>query len=565
MIEHLFIQNIAIIDRLNVDFSEGLNILTGETGAGKSIVIDAVNLVLGGRADYTLVRSGCTFASVEAVFGDLPSGVCQLLHQLDIPLDEGTLILFRKLTLPNKSVCRINGHTVTLSVLKEAASLLVDVHGQHEHQSLLDERNHLAILDAFAQPEIAGQKELVACTYKQLKEALYALREEYDEHERIQRIDEIRRQIQEIDEAELAHGEEERLLQLLELLSNVEKIKNALEASYQRLYSQGAGCALECAGEAKDALRGIAHFDSNYEMLAARMEEVYYELEDIALEVRNASSMLEYSPEKLAQTEQRLHTIHKLKKTYGTSIPDILKHREAIDEELYQLEHSKEIWEKLHAAKEAFMEKLYQQSVVLSDLRKQSALRLKEAVQSQLGELGFKQADFEVSFAPIDPKDSAHYMETGLDKVAFLLSTNAGEPLKPLSKVASGGEVSRIMLAFKYLLGDLQEIQCMIFDEIDVGISGKTAKMVAQKLAKIALHKQVICITHLPQIAAMASKHFLIEKDQTEGRVSTNLIPLDEISSRDEIARIFGGETDLAKKHAQEMIKEAKAVKHALV
>ncbi|MGI6168376.1 MAG: DNA repair protein RecN [Christensenellales bacterium] len=565
MLQHLSVHNIAIISKLEVDFAPGLNVLTGETGAGKSIIIDAMNLVLGERADRSLIKYSEEAATVEAVFDYSGRVMDEILLENGIVPEQDALILFRQLNSQGKSVCRVNGRIVPLSTLKQISDLLVDVHGQHEHQSLLNPKTHGRFIDRYAHQEVLPHKRQVGELYRRFRQVEQEIRAGLALEDREERLALLNRQSEELDEAELAEGEEEALLQELALLSNSEKVAKALDESFALLYAGGqTRPILDCVADARSALAGIADFSQEYQALFKRLEETYFNLEDIALELRNQKNGLEFSPGRMQQIEERLSLLHRLQKKYGHDISGLLVYREQIQEEIFSLENSRERMQELQAQHEALCMELYEASEALSAARKEAAQRFCSGILAQLHDLGLSKSVFEVEFAPLPSMEDAAFTANGLDRMEFMLSTNPGQPPKPLSKVVSGGEMSRVMLAFKYMTAGLDDIPCMIFDEIDTGISGKIGGMVARKLAHIGRQRQVICVSHLPQIASMADRHFAIVKTIQGQETSTELVLLDEEGRKDEIARMFGGQSELSLSHASEMIRDAQRMKGEL-
>lgn len=562
MLQHLSVSNIATISRLEVDFAPGLNVLTGETGAGKSIIIDAVNLVLGERADRSLVKYGEEAAAVEAVF-DYPGGdLDALLLENGIAADEEALILSRQLNSLGKSVCRVNGRIVPLSLLKQISDTLVDIHGQHEHQSLLNPRTHGKFIDEYAHAEIAPLKERVGALYGSFHDLEEEIRAGLAIEDREERLSELNRQAEELDDAQLAEGEEETLMQELSLLANAEKVAASLDDGFSLLYAGGRERpVLDMLSDVRGALASIASLSDDYGALSGRLEDAYFALEDIALELRDKKGALDFSPGRMQQIEERLSLLHRLQKKYGRDIPSLLLYREKIQEEAYNLLNSREKMEKMQARREVLRRELYDACMALSKARRGAAERFSSEVLAQLRDLGLGKSAFGVDFTPLPPIEQASFGPNGLDRMEFMLSTNPGQPLKPLSKVVSGGEMSRVMLAFKSITAGLDDIPCMIFDEIDTGISGKIGGMVARKLARIGMRRQVICVSHLPQIASMADRHFAIVKTDAGDTTATRLVLLDEAGRQEEIARMFGAQSTLALSHASEMMEEARLFK----
>ena len=556
MLQNLCIKNIALIERLDISFSEGFHVLTGETGAGKSIIIDAVNFVLGERATRDLIMTGADKASVEAAFtvDDQPD-LLQRLMELGIEQsDDDLLILTRELSIAGKSVCRINGTLVNLSALKSVSDLLVDVHGQHEHQSLLHADSHLHFLDAFDRKTIEPLRQMVADLYQEHqsihKELLSGFPSEQD---RLRRMDVLEYQIKEISGASLQIGEEEELDTQLLVLSNAQAIMAALEAGHAFLIQEEDG-ALAKAGVAVRQLDHIQSLHPDYADAYSRLQDAYYAMEDVAFTLRDLKSGFEFQPELLNRVENRLERIHILKRKYGGNIREILDFLENVQSEYDNLQQSDTRREKLSHALADCAARYAVASENLMTARQLAAKRLSKQLVAQLSDLGMEKAKFDVSLQPLSPDKLT---ADGLERAEFLLSTNAGEPVKPLQRVASGGELSRIMLAFKTI--HMGVIPTIIFDEIDTGISGHIATIVGHKMLQIAQSRQVLCITHLPQIASMADTHFLVEKLEQKGRTYSKVRKLDLEERVREIARIMGsGEENIrALEHARELLKNA--------
>jgi len=560
MLNKLIIRNIALVEELEVELAGGMNVLSGETGAGKSIIIDSVNLVLGERADRELIRSGAPKATVEAWFGGVNDSVADILAAQEIDVWP-ELVLSRELSATGKNVCRVNGTLITLTVLKELSDRLVDIHGQHEHQSLLSEKNHIAMLDAF-DPRINEQKAHVAKAYSDYAGVLKRQRSLFgSDGDRERRIDILKFQINEIKMANIAEDEEEELTAQKARLNSAEKIMDALSVSYTELYEGEPYNALASLKDVSRRLQGIADVDERYEQMAARVDEAYYAIEEVSSAIRDDMGDDLFDADTLEQVEERLALIASLNRKYGdpTVTGDFITNAE---QELSDLEDSAELLKELASKAESLKKELYQKSVALSELRREAARVFEQRVTEQLKDLGMTSAVFSVNFADTADIQSCSFSKNGIDTVEFFMSTNRGEPQKPLRKIASGGEVSRIMLALKNIAADRGGIPTMIFDEIDTGISGHIAQVVAEKLQSTSRGRQVICVTHLPQIASMANKHFLVTKKSDAQTTRTFLLPLDEDNRVEEIARLAGGDTELSKAHALEMIKKADIFKN---
>ncbi|MFU0801234.1 MAG: DNA repair protein RecN [Xylanivirga thermophila] len=570
MLSHLSIENLALIDELTVEWRSGLNIITGETGAGKSIIIDAISLVLGGRADRELIRSGADFTRVEAVFYvEYHDKISIILDQWGIGIEQdGMLILMRKLHTNGRNVCRINGHAVTVSTLKEVGKCLIDIHGQHEHQSLLSPEYQLDVLDALGGKDILMLKKQLSSCYNQWK----AIKNDIDkilgdERDLERKKDLLIYQINEIESARLVESEEEELEHEKLILQNAEKIVNGVEKIYSLLYSGDSHYAAvyDQLGAISNLLFDIAQLDDKLKNISQQIDDLYYNIEDIVEKVRTYKDSFSYDPQRLEQVENRLDLIRQLKRKYGSSIKEILVYKAKIQKELSYVENSKETLEELKRQEKDLYIKLVNYCSELSHKRMQLAEKFKQDMHRQLIDLGMDKARFDILIShPEDINDSHIYIsENGYDKVEFLISPNIGEPLKPLNKIASGGELSRMMLAFKTISANVDDIPTLIFDEIDVGISGQIAQVVAQKMASISRYHQLICITHLPQIAAMADNHFCVSKNLEKGRTITTVNFLQPEEQKKELAKMIDGTdiTEISLRHASEMINQAKNFK----
>ncbi len=562
MLKQVSIHNIALIDQQLIEFFNGFSVLTGETGAGKSIIIEALNFVLGERASRELVKSGEEKASVEATFA-LQSGepVFEVLAEQGIDSEENELTLYREFSLSGKNVCRANGTLINAGVLKLIGDALVDIHGQHAHQSLLDEKKHIGLLDRFAGKDALDVKTRVAEAYHKAIEAKRLLSAaQYNEQERTRRIDLLSYQIKEIDAANLTVGEEEQLEEQRLLLQNAQAVMEGLEGANTALSGDEAesGGALASFSIALHMLDGIARLSADYQQLSEKLHALYYDLEDASYTLRDYKSDFTFEPGMLDDIETRLELISTLKRKYGKNIEEILTYRDKSAAELELIDNAEERREQLAADYAAAKQEYDALSGELSDLRKQAAERMSARLLPELSDLGMPHAAFSAKFETLSGEIPS---ANGMDDVEFLLSTNRGEPVKPLSKVASGGELSRIMLSFKSVLADLDGIPTMVFDEIDSGISGQIGTAVAVKMRQIAKNHQVLCITHLPQIAAYANHQYLVYKEETGEHTRSNAVKLTEQQRAREIARIMGsGSADaVALEHAQQLIDAAEA------
>ncbi len=563
MLIELLIRNLAIIDEVQVPFQSGFNVLTGETGAGKSIIIHALNFLVGGKGDIDLIRTGEDFMVVEAVFdlSHCPQGKA-VLEELGFEPEDDTLILSRELSRSGRSRCRINGRAATVAMLKQIGKALVDIHGQHEHQSLLEPSNHLRFLDAFGGDEVLNLKERYANLYRQLMQIEREIAElQQSERDRMQRLDLLRYQADEIDKANLREGEEEELLQERQLLANAERIVERVNYAVQRLMEDGG--ALDKLGDAIQTLKDIIHLDPALGEWQNALSQAFDTIQEVGFELERYASRVEFNPERLDEVESRLDLIRRLKRKYGDTISAILQYREQIERELQKLETSEERLEALQKERERLRNELAEAAFALSQARQEIARQLEKTVQNHLKALMMERARFKIAVDRIPdpnglklPDGIFAFGRDGVDQVEFLIATNPGEPLKPLAKIASGGEISRTMLALKASLQRTHEIPVLVFDEIDVGIGGRTAEAVGEKLREVSRYAQVLCVTHLPQIAALADWHLQVEK-VTEGRRTRVIVtPLQFEERVKELARMLSGKqiTQASLQHAQELL-----------
>lgn len=565
MLLELSISNFALIDNLTISLSGGLNILTGETGAGKSIIIDAVNIVLGERADKDVIRTGTDRAVVEACFDcSRVEGVKELLTRMEIELeDDGTLFLNREIK-SGRSVSRVNGRPVSLSYIREISKLLIDIHGQHQHQSLLDIRNHLDILDQFGGEEILEQRRKIEDLYREhdtCRKLLDSITR--NEMERLKNIDLFTYQIREIDDAELQIGEEEELARQKEVMVNAEKIFQALASSYQILFD-GNGeemTVVDGLNRISSLLSPFCEIDNDLSEFFNSVDSSCEILKEVSRDIRNYIDNIEFDQEKLNRIEERLDLINKLRRKYGHTIEEILDYRKEKAQELDMLRNSEQQMKGLNEKINTLEKKMKKECEILSLLRERASRLLEDNILDRIRKLGMGKAAFEVNMRELED-----FTSKGTDAIEFLFSANLGEPLKPLSKIVSGGEMSRIMLAIKTSLAHTDKISTLIFDEIDVGISGRTAQAVAQQLAEVSQKHQVICVTHLPQIASMADNHYLIKKQENDGHTFTTLEVLDNDTRVEEMSRLLGGAevTQVTYKHAREILDMAQKFKTEL-
>ena len=548
MLSLLHIENIAVIECADISFDRGFHVLTGETGAGKSIVIDAISAILGQRAYRDMIRTGANKASVRAVFTQVPQ--LPWFEENGVEYDE-EIIIQREIYLDGKNVCRVNGTLVTVSILHKLGIQLINIHGQHDSASLFDEDNHLEFLDAFA------DNHALRDAYAEKYQAVAALRREIDrrqmdESEKLRRMETLRYQIEEISRAELEAGEDETLEERRKLLQNAEKLSDGLQEATECLYggddTDGAASLL---AQAQRALAKLSRYTDSFASLQEKVADLMYQVQDAAEEVRDAADGLSYSSDELEQIESRLDVIHKLRRKYGVTCADILEYMEKAKQELDEIEFADEHLARMRKKLEKAEEEAWNGATLLRDNRIAAAKQLSQRILTELAELDMPKVQFECTFTQLE------LTANGADAVAFYMSANAGEALKPMSKVASGGELARIMLAMKNVLAEKDHVNTLIFDEVDTGVSGRAAQRVAEKLRSVAEHKQVLCVTHLPQMAALADHHLLISKQEWDGRTYTSVTPLDLEGRKMELARIIGGTkiTETTLKSAEEMLR----------
>ncbi len=533
MLELLHIENIAIIEAADIEFAPGFNALTGETGAGKSIVIDSLSAVLGQRTSRELIRTGADKAFVSAAFSGMAP---ELTEELGIqPEADGTLLLQREIQTDGKNVCRVNGRPVTVGQLRALGARLLNIHGQHDGQQLLDEEQHIVYLDSF------GRVESLAITYAEKYKNFTDIRRQIgalqmDEAEKARRVDTLQYQIEELRRAKLTPGEEEELTARRGMLRNAEKFLDAVAgADYALNGDDSGGGALSALRQAQDALGGVRHLDDAFGQLYERLGEAYSEVYDIAATVEDKRGELDVSPGELDRVESRMDLLYRLKKKYGATVEDMLDYQARCEAELAQIEDAGDTLARLEQALSKAEKEARQAAQALSDARKAAADRLTAQILTELQQLDMGKIRFAVDFAE-KPLDS-----DGMDAVRFLMSANVGEELRPIHKIASGGELARIMLAMKNVLSEQDHVGTMVFDEVDTGVSGRAAQKVAEKMARISRRKQVLCVTHLPQLAAMADTHFSVEKGERGGRTYTEVRRLDREQRRRELARLTGG------------------------
>ena len=547
MLSLLHIENIAVIECADISFDRGFNVLTGETGAGKSIVIDAISAILGQRAYRDMIRTGTNKASVRAVFTDVPK--LPWFEENGVEYDPETIIQ-REVHLDGKNVCRVNGSLVTVSILNKLGIQLINIHGQHDSASLFDEANHLTFLDDFA------GNEAIRETYAEKYGAVEKLRREInrismDEGEKLRRMETLKYQIEEIEKANLEAGEDDALEERRKLLQNSEKIANGLNEAVESLYggddTDGAATLLNMA---ERALARIAKYSDDISSLHEKVADLMYQVQDAAEIARDVQYELSYSADELDKIESRLDVIHKLRRKYGTTCADILQYLEKAKQELDEIEFADDHVERLKKKLKKAEKEAWDAAFDLRKNRQEVAEKLSARILTELTQLDMPKVQFACQFTELELTGN------GADAVAFYMSANVGEALKPMSKVASGGELARIMLAMKNVLAEQDKVDTLIFDEVDTGVSGRAAQKVAEKLKAVARAKQVLCVTHLPQIAAMGDTHMLIAKSERDGRTYTTVTPLDLEGRKRELARIIGGAniTEITLKSAEEML-----------
>lgn len=547
MLSLLHIENIAVIEQADISFDKGFNVLTGETGAGKSIVIDAISAILGQRAYRDMIRTGTNKASVRAVFTKVPN--FPWFEENGVEYDEETVIQ-RDIFLDGKNVCRVNGTLVTVAILHKLGIQLINIHGQHDSASLFDEENHLRFLDAFA------DNGALLADYREKFAAVSELRRQIDrmtmdEGEKLRRMETLKYQISEIEKADLKSGEDEVLEQRRKLLQNSEKLSQGLEEASEALLggddSDGAAALL---AQAAYALSRIARYSDDYTGFQERLTDLKYQVQDIADEVRDSLDELSYSADELETIEARLDIIHRLRRKYGADCDEILAYLDKAQKELDEIEFADDRVEQLKKKLAKQEKQAWDAALSLRKNRQEQGTVMAEKILSELSQLDMPRVQFQCRFRETE------LTSEGADAVAFYLSANAGEDLKPLSKVASGGELARIMLSMKNVLAEKDAVDTLIFDEVDTGVSGRAAQRIAEKLKSLASHKQVLCVTHLPQLAALADTHMLIAKSEHDGRTYTTVTPLDRKGRAMELARIIGGTniTETTLKSAEEML-----------
>lgn len=555
MLQELSIRDFAIIDEIQISFQPKMTVLTGETGAGKSIIIDALGLLAGGRGSTEFIRKGEKKAVIQGLF-TLPreANTYNILEEYGIDSEDGQIILQRDLYRGGRNICRINGMMVNLATLRKVGETLIDIHGQNEHQELMKPENHIDLLDEYDKKtsELRIQYQVVYQNYRKLK--LSMEKKEADEKAWAQRLDMLNFQVKEIEEAGLKINEEDELVEEKNKLDNFQAIHDALELSYQILSDEKID-VVGNLGNAMNELSDVSDLSENLQEINTKISDAFYSLEDAARDISDELDSMEWNGERLNEIEERLELIHQLKRKYGDTIEDILHYHSRIVKELREMENAEQNSEKQERQLSEALEKVKELAIKLSKQRKKSAKKLEKMIHEQLSALYMDKAVFEVKFL-----NNSKLYSKGIDKVEFYIQTNPGEEMGPLAKIASGGELSRIMLALKTIFSQKMGVTSIIFDEVDTGVSGRVAQAIAEKISQISNNSQVLCITHLPQVAAIADNHYYISKSVNDGRTETSLKELDEKQKIREIARMLSGSeiTELTLKHAEELIKMSK-------
>lgn len=554
------IKNFAIIESLSLTFQEGMTVLTGETGAGKSIIIDALGLLVGGRGAADFIRHGEERLELQGLFALAEDNLAcrNALIENGIDASDDMVVLERSLFRSGKNSCRINGKLVTTVLLRQIGSKLIDIHSQHEHQELMNEEFHLSLLDRFASDKI----KLALTKYQTNFKEYQTIEKEWqnwtkNERELAQRLDMLRFQQQEIENANLQAGEEDRLLEQKNILANFEKLNENLQGAYAAIQGEPGG--LEFVGEAMRQMETAASIHTDYKAVSEAISSSYYMLEDSMSQIRQSLDQLEFQPEELNQIESRLNDLNQLKRKYGKTIEDIIQYELEISSEMEKLTDSESHVGHLETKLATLKTELTKQAATLTDIRKKAAVTLEKQIKQELNQLYMEKAIFSVRFEA----NKMELTELGQDSVVFYMSTNPGEPLKPLAKIASGGELSRMMLALKTIFSRHQGITSIIFDEVDTGVSGRVGQAIAEKIYAVSVGSQVLCISHLPQVAAMANHHYYITKKVQNKRTTTSVTVLKGVEKVEEISRMIAGieVTELTKQHAKEMIEQAEKVK----
>jgi len=573
MIHELTIRNFAIIKHTTISFGHGLNILTGETGAGKSIIIDALGQLLGDRSSAELIRYGEKRAEIEGLFECKPGhpayAVCE---SFGIQVDpDGILVVRRDISSTGKSIIRVNGQLITLAMLRELGPWLVNVHGQHDHQALMQSDKHIRWLDAYGESRLAETKQEFSHLYQKYRKAVQDLsRMAKNERELMQRIDLLSYQLNEIEAAKLIPGEDEKLIQQRKKWANIEKIFAGVQDAYMSLYGDQRG--QDWLGHAMGELERVQQYDEQLVPIVETIQSAYYQVEDTVQQLRHIKDRLDFDPAILAEVEGRLDQLSGLKRKYGKSVDEILEYAAGIQDELDEIQHYDDRLQQMEKTLREAEADVAIEALEVSTLRRELAVELANLIEHELKELHMERARFAIEIKHIPDErgievegNRVRVSSRGIDEIEFLIAPNPGEPLRPLTKIASGGELSRVMLAIKSILATTEQVGTLIFDEVDTGVSGRAAQAIAEKLARVAKHRQVLCITHLPQVASMADAHFYIQKQMDEQETSTTVVLMSSEERVNELARMLGGAevTEKTKEHAKEMIllgEERKAV-----
>jgi len=570
VLTQLSIENFAIIDEISLTFNDGLTVLTGETGAGKSIIIDAVELLAGGRGSVDYVRHGAKKAEIEGLFSIDYEGheIYRLAEQYGIDAGDAMIILRRTITVQGKSICRINGKLVTLAILREFGKQLIDIHSQHETQSLMDVSNHLLLLDDYCDEEINETKFEYLSLFEKHKKLKYSYDQlSTNEQQLAHRLDLLQFQMNELENAQLKPNEDEQLEEERNYLINFEKIYLKVNEAYNALHGEQRG--IDWLNKAQLALQDIHEYDPQIKDKAEQLTNSYFIIEELSFDLREFNESLHYDKQRLNEIEGRLDEINRLKKKYGPTVNEILEYMATIEEEIEQITHKDSHIQEIEQQMLEMTKDMYLEAKNLHDIRKKAAKELIKEIKRELNDLYLENASFSIHFkdfpkiAHEDDYTSLSFQANGLDEIEFLISTNVGEPEKPLQKIASGGELSRIMLAIKKIFAKHQGVTSVIFDEVDTGVSGRVAQAMGEKIAQISATSQVLCITHLPQVAAMADTHLLITKDELDKRTSTLVHELIKDEKIEELSRMMTG-TELTKtalKHGKELLEFAKTFK----
>lgn len=559
MLLELRIKDFAIIEEVHLQFYDGMTVLTGETGAGKSIIIDAVGLLAGGRGSTEFVRHGAKKCVLEGQFNLVnPKRLTPILDVYGITLEDDILIIQREIFASGRTVCRVNGSIVTIANLKEIGNALIDIHGQHEHQELMHQENHIYLLDNFAPDTLIPLRQ----TFQEKRATFLDLKKQIDqwvenEKEYAQRLDMLEFQVKEIEDVQLVPGEDKELQEESKKLSNFHNVSNALQVAFDAL-QESNGSALETSGVAMEELERISNINQDYKELSNTVSSLFYQLQEVSSDILSELDQLEFDEGRLFEIEERLNAISQLKRKYGDSVEEILDYYNEASEELYELKHSDRNIDQLRAKLDQLTPELEEAGHALTEERQKQAAILEKTIMEQLTELFMENATFSVEFKNESSIDNMNAY--GFDDVEFYISTNPGEPLKPLQKIASGGELSRMMLAIKTIFSSTQGITSIIFDEVDTGVSGRVASAIANKIHSVAKNSQVLCISHLPQVAAIADEHLYICKTVKDNRTKTHVALLNDEERTKEVARMLSGTetTEASLKAAKELLEKSK-------